>query len=70
MKKVQTQDTEAKLKSLYYDPRHGYTSITKFWKTVQVAIPGVTLAQVKQFLEKQKTYQVNKEAKKPSTSLI
>ena len=54
-----------KLRTLYYDPAKGYNSIDKFYKKAKEVIPGITLKNVVEFVEKQKTYQLNKESKKP-----
>jgi hypothetical protein len=53
------------LKQLYYDPKNGFGSFTKFYKIVRDKHPNITTKQIKQFLEKQETYQVNKQVNKP-----
>ena len=57
--------SETFLKDLYYDPKHGYVSLNKLVMKVKETHPEVTKKQVQDFLEKQYTYQVNKETKKP-----
>lgn len=53
------------LKELYYNPKSGYTSITKFYKKAKEEDPSITLKDVQDFLNKQETYQLNKHVVKP-----
>lgn len=55
------------IRQVYYDPKTGFTSLNKFYRTVKEKNPRITLQQVKSFLDKQETYQVNREDKKPKT---
>ena len=50
------------LKSLYYDPKLGYQSISK----IKTKIPDVSTIDIKNFLQQQNTFQLNKEAKRPT----
>jgi hypothetical protein len=53
------------LKELYYDAESGFTSADKFYKRAREEDIPVTLKQVKEFLAKQETAQLNKQVKKP-----
>lgn len=50
---------------MYYDSKNGYPSLTKFIKLVKAKHPLIKANKIKLFLEKQETYQVNKQAVKP-----
>ena len=53
------------LKQLYYEPKTGFQSFTKFYRTVKEKDPSVKLKDVKAFLERQHTAQVNKVTVRP-----
>ena len=53
------------IKTLYYNPKVGFSSLNKFYQKCKEADNRITLKQVREFLQKQKTYQVNKQDKKP-----
>lgn len=54
-----------KLKELYYDTSTGYVSLDKLWKKAKQSIEGIKYKDVKNFLDKQYTYQVNKNTNRP-----
>lgn len=56
---------EAKLKDLYYDPKFGYVSINKLLLKVRKSHPNITKKELQTFLDKQYTFQVTKEIRKP-----
>lgn len=56
---------EQLLKKIYYDPSAGFVSVNKLFKKLKEIEPSITYEQTKKFLEKQYTYQVNKDDKKP-----
>lgn len=58
-------DKKLDLRELYYDPKYGFTSLPKFYEKVKEKLPGTTIANVKEFLDKQEAYQMTKEMKKP-----
>ena len=52
------------LSNIYYDPKTGFNSFAKFWNKVKhLKIPQ---KDVKFWLDKQQTYQINKEVKRPN----
>ena len=53
------------LKDLYYDPTTGYTGLVKFYKRVKSINPDITMTDVKGFLNRQYTFQVNREGVRP-----
>jgi hypothetical protein len=54
-----------KLKSLYYDPKKGFLSLSKLWARVKEEDIQVSYNDVKKFLE-QHPYELTKQVKKPS----
>ena len=57
--------SEEKLKSLYYNPKEGFLSMTKLWRKVKEKNIPVSQLDVKRFLEQQKPYSLFKQVKKP-----
>ena len=57
--------SEDKLKSIYYNPKQGFLSLTKLWKKVKEENIPLSYNDVRKWLEQQKTYQLNKQVKKP-----
>ena len=57
------EDRYEKLNEIYYDPTTGFNSFAKFWSKVKHL--GIPQKDVKYWLEKQQTYQINKEVKRP-----
>ena len=55
-------DSNSKLRDLYYN---GFLSLNKLWKQAKEDIEGIKYKDVKDFLERQPTYQINKQSKKP-----
>jgi hypothetical protein len=53
------------INDLFYSPDTGYISATKLYKKMKVKDPEITLAYVKDFLNKQHTVQVNKPRTRP-----
>ena len=53
------------LKELYYNPRTGFSSAVKLYEKAKAAGIKVTLEQVKEFVGKQLTAQVNKQDRRP-----
>ena len=52
------------LKNIYYDVKTGYTSKEKLYKKAKGIDKNITLKNVKDFLDKQATYQITKQTKK------
>lgn len=57
---------EATLRHTYYNPVAGFMSATKLYRKVKETHPNVTMKDVVTFLQEQPTWQVLKEAKRPS----
>lgn len=53
------------LKSLYYDDETGYTGLYKLYKRAKEKDPTITLSDVKSFLDKQYTNQINRSDVRP-----
>lgn len=53
------------LKELYYDPDTGYTGLYKLYKKAKEKDAGVRLSDVKAFLDKQYTHQINRSDVRP-----
>lgn len=53
------------IKSLYYDPKRGLTSLYKLYKKVHAEDSSIKLKDVRDFLQKQSTYQINHQDVKP-----
>lgn len=53
------------LKELYYNPKTGFKSLNKLYRTAKESNPEVSQKNIKEFLNKQYTYQVNKQEAKP-----
>ena len=61
--KTDLEERYDELSKIYYDPKTGFNSFAKFWNKVKhLKIPQ---RDVKYWLEKQQTYQINKEVKRP-----
>ena len=54
-----------KLKSLYYNPKTGFLSLTKLWERVKEEGIPLSYNDVKRFLEQQKPYELTKQVVKP-----
>lgn len=57
---------EQQLKNLYYDPDAGYQGLTKFYRKVKEVNPNVTLSDVKAWLNRQYTFQINRQGIRPT----
>ena len=55
----------AVLKKLYYNDETGFTGTTKFYKRVKEIDPTITLSDVRAFLDKQYTHQINRDDVRP-----
>lgn len=55
------------LKGLYYDPKTGYSGLVKLYKKAKEQFPDepITLSDVRSFLDKQYTYQINRQDVRP-----
>lgn len=53
------------LKEMYYNPSTGFNSLDKFYKKAKDKDPTIKRKQVEEFIEKQYTYQINKQQQKP-----
>jgi len=53
------------LKNIYYDPKTGYTGLVKFYKRVKELDNSITMSDVKAFLNRQYTFQINREGVRP-----
>ena len=53
------------LKEYYYDAKTGYIDANKLYLKINKILPGITLKQVKDYIDKQFVYQVNKQQRKP-----
>lgn len=54
------------LKRLYYDESTGYTGLYKLYKRAKESDPSIKLSDVKAFLDKQYTHQINREEVRPT----
>ena len=59
---------EAELRKIYYKKSGKYKSIERLWNYVRAKIFGIKYKQVVKFVEKQQSYQLTKQYKKPGTS--
>ena len=55
------------LKETYYDDKTGFTGLLKFYKRAKEKDPNVTLSDVKAYLDKQYTHQINRDDVRPKT---
>jgi len=53
------------LKDLYYDPKTGFSGLVKLYKTAKEKNPAITLSDVKAFLGRQYTFQINRQDMRP-----
>jgi hypothetical protein len=53
------------LKDLYYDPKTGYSGLVKLYKKAKEQNPAITLSEVRAFLDKQYTFQINRQDMRP-----
>ena len=56
---------EKQLKDLYYNANTGFTGVTKFYKKAKEINPFITLNDAKAFLDKQYTFQINRQGIRP-----
>lgn len=56
---------EAVLKRLYYNDETGFTGLTKFYKRVKEIDPNIKFSDVRAFLDKQYTHQINRSDVRP-----
>ena len=55
------------LKDIYYDPSRGFVSLDKLWRRAKEVDPTIKHSEVKEFLQSQPTWQINKRSKKPTS---
>jgi len=53
------------LKDLYYDPKTGFSGLVKLYKIAKERDPTITLSDVKAFLARQYTFQINRQDMRP-----
>jgi hypothetical protein len=53
------------LNQLYYDPKTGFTGLVKLYKIAKARDPAITLSDVKAFLGRQYTFQINRQDMRP-----
>lgn len=53
------------LKDLYYDPTTGFTGLVKFYKRIKEINPDITMTDIKGFLNRQYTFQINRQGVRP-----